>query len=365
MAVTPWVVCIPGFGGSTLGYSYHAAFDNLAAATGLIPREGWRECWLSTSWILWSGFAGLELDFQGRKPREPHGIRLYPLGVVPGYYDTMHSALLRGGFRPIWVSYDWRMRLEDVSAGILNATLQYAEDEPFAIVAHSRGGLAAAQLLQQLKDRSRLSQVRKLATFGTPWYGTYLAAPWLDDYVRNDSSKIQLVLVAGRLLKRQDLLSQASQVVRSFPALYELLPDPSRAVLNGDAHVAKMYDPDWWRYQGDGGGIFPPFPDKTVDHGIYFLDALQARQLGSLLPPAGVNWRAYASEAIKTFGGFTHPTFRFHFSRITGTQPGDGVVPAWSATAEGAEMLWTNFGHGQMVQGRAPLDDLVTWLNAE
>ena len=158
--------------------------------------------------------------------REPARVRAdtvfgYPYG---GFIEDLRHDLSPAADRPVPVfpfPYDWRQPLaavERVLADFIEevvartALLRHyhaagyrAEDGRVDLVGHSMGGLIAAGVLSV----ARAGRVRKVATLGTPFKGSFEAA---------------LKMITGHGELAGDSSSREREVARLTPALYHLLP---------------------------------------------------------------------------------------------------------------------------------------------
>lgn len=169
--------------------------------------------------------------------------------VVNGYYKELLIALAKGvqpgtGF-PIqgdayMVPYDWRLSVTQAAAYLLTwiaiqdvklSTLySNPASDDLMLVCHSQGGLVA-RLAWKLGGTAFQNRVKRIVCMGTPHWGCWDV---IRGFYHNDALWKQLFEVTkwadvGSGIVGQRMKGQADELDRamtSFPALYELLPDP-------------------------------------------------------------------------------------------------------------------------------------------
>jgi pimeloyl-ACP methyl ester carboxylesterase len=124
-----------------------------------------------------------------------------------------------------WFPYDWRLsnrhsarRLAEFIKPRLEAwRATHGADARVVLVAHSMGGLVSRYYLEVL-DGGHWRDCRALMTFGTPYRGSLNAV----NFLANGFKKLGV------------RLSDLTEVVRSCPSVYELLPTYRAIQVNGE-----------------------------------------------------------------------------------------------------------------------------------
>ncbi len=186
--------------------------------------------WLDMPQLAAGAFARLRLEPDGRSA--VHDVR--PSGVSPCTYGALLLTLgQHWNVRTFW--YDWRKGFElaaDELAG--RAATWFGADEPFHIVAHSTGGLVARSFVRRHPRQWQAGGGKtRLIMLGTPQHGSFTACQLL--------TGLDLTLRKLAAAQRQGSVSEIVDVVRTFPAVYALLPSPLR-----EPAAAALYDAEVW-----------------------------------------------------------------------------------------------------------------------
>ena len=156
-----------------------------------------------------------------------HGV--LGLGKIDGYTKVAETILdtfdVTEGQGFEWFPYDWRLsnrhsarRLAEFIKPRLEAWRKnHGKDTRVVLVAHSMGGLVARHYLEML-DGGHWRDCRALLTFGTPYRGSLNAVNFL----------------ANGYKKWGVRLSALTEVMRSCPSVYELLPTYRAVQVNGE-----------------------------------------------------------------------------------------------------------------------------------
>jgi pimeloyl-ACP methyl ester carboxylesterase len=190
-----------------------------------------------------------------------HGV--LGLGKIDGYTEVARTILdnfevtVGRGFE--WFPYDWRLsnrqsarRLAEFIKPRLEAWRKtHGSDARVVLVAHSMGGLVARYYLEVLDDDGHWRDCRALLTFGTPYRGSLNAA----DFLANGYKKWGIPL------------STLTEVIRSCPSVYELLPTYRAIEVTGEwkrveeCGALPNMDPDYVK----AGAAFHDEIEKAVD----------------------------------------------------------------------------------------------------
>lgn len=144
--------------------------------------------------------------------------RLEPGGPIQAIYRLASTVWRRAGFVVHELAFDWRKRLE-VAADRLHRKIEdlaAGRRRKFALVAHSQGGLVA--LAYAARHPEWQERIQRAVFLGVPLRGTF--------------SPIEAALGVHPTLTKLDLLGlvnvhDMAKALRSFPGLFQLLPDPS------------------------------------------------------------------------------------------------------------------------------------------
>lgn len=242
---------------------------------------------------------------------------------VDGYSfvaQTLQSSLnLNGGQNYFEFPYDWRRdnrvaarRLRELSKKWLDAQRRAGAKNPkLILIAHSMGGLVSRYFLEVLEG---WRDTRMLITFATPFRGSVNA----------------LNFVSNGLVKRVGPLKllDLSDMLRSFPSVYQLLPTYACYDPNGDGHYLHL----------DKATGIPNLDAERVAGAFAFHDEINKAV------EANMNDDEYRDKGYRTFPivGTFQPTFQsavWNGEAVEALQEfygkddgGDGTVPRGSAT---------------------------------
>ncbi|MEZ4866966.1 MAG: CHAT domain-containing protein [Caldilineaceae bacterium] len=201
------VVVIPGVLGSEL--------------TAVDRAQRRERLWLSSHQIIAGHLERLRLDAQGlAEANTDYSIR--DTGIMKRYYgELMLSLAEHYNVQAFW--YDWRKDFR-LAAAQLQARIDswFPAGEPVHLVAHADGGLVARAYLHQFPARWELGG-SKLIMIGTPNYGIYTAAQAITGH-------LELIRWID-LLDTQHDRADFREIIKSFPSLYQLLPNPKAPLL--------------------------------------------------------------------------------------------------------------------------------------
>lgn len=180
--------------------------------------------WVDPIGLLSGGIVDLQLGPDGASPGpltggdtvSVDGIYIPAYGALPTFLEQLGYSVLRLG-------YDWRRDLVSVAAFLWPTVAAWAAGQPFALVAHSLGGLLARALYGQALAAGAGGQVAAIITIGTPHFGSMEAVRlwWRLPILYRGLSQLcgwgsQTFRGAG-----QDWLDAT---LASMPSWYELLP---------------------------------------------------------------------------------------------------------------------------------------------
>lgn len=229
------VAFLPGWLGSSLGF--------------VAEVFGYRyPLWPNVPGGLAGQLAQLQLAADGLSPGPfARGAPSSYIDVLTELYGPCLQWLRVQGFDVLPVAIDWRLSLQYSGPACLSQIQAAFGTQPFAIVAHSHGGLVARQVYKQMVTAGIASQLTRLVTMGTPHYGCMEAIKCLFRFSQY-YSVLQAVCSWQHIFVPDLGPDFLDNVVATFPSIYELLPFQHYGWLyNTDAgQVSQIYTPSWW-----------------------------------------------------------------------------------------------------------------------
>jgi pimeloyl-ACP methyl ester carboxylesterase len=163
-----------------------------------------------------------------RVPDADDAVQIEACGVIPVIYDRMALALLHE-FGPVveFAPYDWRQPIGHLGRGLAARIETLTKEFPaiqIGLVAHSMGGLVAANALKRLETGSPsvLGPIKAFVALGTPFLGSGNALRAL----RAERGDLQLLELLGR-----KSAGEIENVVQTFRGLFDLMPDDQKELL--------------------------------------------------------------------------------------------------------------------------------------
>lgn len=297
------VMLVPGFLGNTLYVGRAGRVDN--------------PVWLNTVKMAAFGLEALTLPLPDRPGLpSPAGIMVEGGEPLEGPYRAFIDFMQVRDWRVWLFRQDWRQPGEAIADQLAARILAADDDWPIHIVCHSRGGLIVRRMLGQLPDDVRAAAIGRVIGVGVPHDGSINAVATL-----GDASPFTRALRNGVRLARgfYSFIRSGSAVddcLRSWPALYELLPDPARSDLSA-AGIDAIYDPD--SYADGGLAVWPAH-----------LAAGRAQWAGVPNVPRNVQWVDVVGYGTDTLVGLVVPYDLTH-RRGYVVEDGDGTVAYGSA----------------------------------
>lgn len=244
------------------------------------------------------------------------------------------------------VPYDWR-KSASLAAARLAATLDevlqiHGKDTQIHIAAHSLGGLVARYYLQsgQFDQRPGFTRVKSFITFGTPHNGSPIA-------------------VAGAIgLHQAQFLNQkqTKAIVNDerFPALYELFPDPSIAIVWDRSPKGRLQPLD----------IYDPAFGQTK-LGLNAKNLQCASDLHKAIRGKWPDVRTFLFVGTR-FETITH----FYWNgaraeRVNTADAGDGAVPLTGSMVPGQQVRFTSREHGAILLSKEAREALGELFGAD
>lgn len=319
------VIMCPGFLGS-----------ELRSPIGVL---GGGKIWLNPPTLLAGGFNQLRLAIPGETNPPIFGGTILPGHAMGAYYGAMETWLERRGWRVESPIGDWRRPQAYDAAFVVAAIRAERRNAPMQLLCHSRGGLVARRALAILAAAGESSLVSRVVAMGTPHGGSFNAVQNLAGYSSLQTHLHNMGQLAGYTPAGILLFPRIREVLRSWPALYELLPKPGASWVIG-LPSSTYYLPQTW--QGSPLGVVTQ----------YLADAATA--WGTLPPlPDGVKWVNICGVGVDTPVGLHNLADLFHAGSMEYTSEGDGTVPRASATLPGWPVVTTPTAHDLLaVDGR-------------
>ncbi len=177
--------------------------------------------WINPFQLAFTGFKKLQLGpykgINGEKDLS-NNITIIPGRVIKNLYNDFQKAMFDNNYNYVAWGYDWRKDI-NYNANLLEDYISriYDINEPVTLIGHSEGGTVILAYLNMIKNYSAsLERVDKVILLGPSVKGTYSAAFAFDGQV--EQIPIFNILTEG---VHYDYIGE---VLRSFTALYQLLP---------------------------------------------------------------------------------------------------------------------------------------------
>lgn len=315
----PLVVVLPGIMGARL-------VRNFGEATQ-------RDIWYQETRLALGDALYLQLDDDGDGPGPlAGGVDLTPISTLPswGGWDDLLGQLRRDKWEAQFWGYDWRKDLRETAARLASFLISVAAERDFYIVAHSMGGLVARLAYAAVVAAGAGSHWKRSVYIGTPHFGSHQSAQYLATPVQQLDMAGYLPLALAFPLpytlarsgsgKVQDY---ARQIVASWPALYQLLPDDAAGWRMNDPLLPQLFQ------AGSYADSNPHVKQKWLDEA-----KVVRTQLNATLAAPRPSERVVQSQLIDT-PGFVKRTTELGKLASYGFDPGDGSVTVSRGTLTG------------------------------
>lgn len=324
MAVVPQKFCIfvAGLTGSDLFYPTNPF--------------GFGLLWPNPVALLSGGFELLRIPVINETGGSSQALDLGLGGPSVGYYGPLMTYLRLNGFGVYEIRQDWRVPLRQDGSRLVElirklSSLSVLNPAKVHILCHSRGGLVVRYALGILNDLGELGRIARVVGLGVPHRGSLLAAynlggPYEFSLRLQQMSDWFVGNSFGQLT-----LGNVQQTLRSWPAVYELLPDPVRTWLPAGV-AAGLYTAANW-----AGVPYPPVPA--------YLTAAAANWSSLPDPPAGVDWVDVAGVGVPTVYTADNTAAIIQRDAEINSSAGDGTVPFPSATQAPRKCISTPTDH--------------------
>lgn len=245
------------------------------------------------------------------------------------------------------VPYDWRksasLAAERLAVAVDEVRQSHGADAQIHIAAHSLGGVIARYYLQsaRFEQRPGFKHVRSFITFGTPHNGSPIA-------------------VAGAIGQHQAQFLDSKQTKtivndERFPALYELFPDPSIAIVwdrttKGRLQPLSIYDPAF-------GQAKLGLNAKNLQRALDLHNAIRGKKWPD------VRTFIFVGTRFETITHFYWNGTRAQ--RVDTEDAGDGAVPLTCSMVPGQQMRFTSREHGAILLSKEARDGLGELFGAD
>lgn len=297
--------------------------------------------WLSVPKMAAYGFEALALPTADR-PGLPKAGTVTRVGFpLDGIYRICIQYLQLRDWEVVPVQFDWRKDIFSSAQVLRDVVLDRGLEDGVHIIAHSRGGLVVRQMLGMLTADQRPHFVRRVIGVGVPHIGAITAVATLGDC----SDWVQKLRYGLRLatpwVSPFNWSDRVSNLIRSWPGLYNLLPDPTRSLLS-PATVDAVYNPA--SYNPDGIDPYPPH-------------LAQARAAWGNIPDVfpSVEWVDVVGLGVETLAGLTLP-LQLQRRRGYAIADGDGTVASGSAAYPNRVRITVPAYHDGMLRDGRLLD---------
>jgi hypothetical protein len=326
----------------------------------LLPSGRWgRTFWLSVGGTLQGYTKYLQLQADGLTPAVPIQGTIVARNYLPNITDQLAGTLETAGYNVTVAPYDWRFECGYNAAAILAANPGLAS-QPFAIVAHSMGGLIARSMWLQAGSGSGFqNNCKRIITLGTPHWGSY-AVMQMFCHLGVYYNALAVASAPATLTPYQAaVLAFGSNpygfldiVVDSWPSVYELLPNIEQPnELNPDVGRPKIFVPA--NYMSRNKYISQPWMTRAQTY-----QALLTTPPSQ--PPAGV-MVCVAGTGFATAGVYNGSGSLFRADSYP-VEDGDGSVTVPSATLGSTPPILVLDSHSNLPLNSEVLGNVANWI---
>lgn len=317
------VILVPGIGGNEL-YTPASLF-------GYGPKL---RVWLDYVTIVGGGWRLLGLASDGITPSVPLAGPLEPGGPLPPYYALMGDRLRRLGWNVIGAKLDWRGTVARDATRLAALIAEEGATEPVRVIAHSRGGLVLRAALAQLLASGQLGRVGRCLGLGVPHRGAWAAAGLPGLWNETVTLLTLLVERTPGVAGVGSVFGPLDKVIWSWPATYELLPQPG-APQSDPYQIEQVYNPSTW------------FAIKRNVDPVWLVSAKSA---WGAIPdvPTAVTWVDAVGYGVLTPTALANVEALDTPQAMTYSEQGDGTVPMIWATQPGRRRINTPTSHNAM-----------------
>lgn len=283
-------------------------------------------------------------------------VEVAPIGLEKLTYLKMSLALNREALLYEF-PYDWRREVAWNAERLHERLERWAAggDQKFTLLAHSMGGLVSRAYLA-LHPREAEKRIRQVVMLGTPHFGA--------------TNAIETLFSGNSLMATVDRLNAGNEmtdVVRSMPGVYNLLPAPP------DLFPGGSYPANWDLYDAEAWHL-PGIRKSHLQSGrrLHELLAKSDPQVRMVMI-AGCNMDTlvglegvFDTPALRSAaGGHAAGTSLLPRRVASGEDSGDGTVPLWSARYPKAETYYVQEKHGDLPNNRQLIGASLALLRGE
>jgi hypothetical protein len=337
MSTLGTIIIVPGIGGCEL--------SSQPTLFGLGPPV---RLWLNPSAMAGGGWRLLGLADDGITPDVPLTGPIVPGLPLGNYYADLGKMLSEKGWRVVGARLDWRQALARDADRLVSLIREEEPAGPLHLVAHSRGGLVARRAIEQLRAAGELGRLGWCAGLGVPHYGSWEAAGLLAGWNRTAALLAVVLEGTASILSAGYVQLRLRHVLTSWPAAYELLPNPAAPAISPN-EIEEIYGPGTWSAAG-------------LSVSAAWLQAARKGWASIPLVPPGVDW-------IDVVGIGSRTPTRLYTPAQVGTSQGwrwdfqgDSVVPSRWAVQPNRPRITTPSSHGALAYDGRVVDVLSTAL---
>lgn len=257
MAIQVWFV--PGFMGSTLGLYRSSGGDPRSYKVGSL----WGDL-NSLAALPWIGLLTLPGNLGPGESIFADGVAPSSLGGYSNFTAWMRANLPDGWGLALY-PYDWRLSVRDTGRAFATA-LEQSAYKGFTnyVIAHSQGALVAWAAWAHLVDDGRTMDMTRLVTFAGALYGTNstpsifreeeqalgllaVLRSAVSGFYRGGAPQLLGTVIASQFPGVNSAAERSLlEVVRTWPAVYDLYPDHAGLDDPNDTRRGLLYDPTAW-----------------------------------------------------------------------------------------------------------------------
>jgi DNA/RNA endonuclease G (NUC1)/V8-like Glu-specific endopeptidase/pimeloyl-ACP methyl ester carboxylesterase len=251
-------------------------------------------------------------------------------GVFWSAYGWLRLKLTLAGYRVRFIPYDWRRPTYELGE-IVHRQIAANDETDVTLVAHSMGGLLARHIAQLDAGERRISRI---VTLGTPNGGSYSPV----QVFRNVHSMVAKLGALDQFHTAEEIVQD---VLRAYPGLVEMMPDP------GLRPAENYFDYKKWPNTG------------TRPVAQVLENALEARKR---LPAPDDRFHQIIGIGEKTIVSATVKGNELQFRY---SLDGDGTVPRDLAELPDLPKTFIEASHGGLVKDRSVLSTLERLMEGQ
>ncbi len=280
--------------------------------------------------LIWFDPASIALGQVEKLKYRPGKDNVFASGVFWAAYGWLRLKLNVAGYKTRFPPFDWRHPTIELGDALYKQILADG-DSDVTLIAHSMGGLVARQIAKLDASAKKISRI---ITLGTPNNGSYSPV----QVFRNVHSMVAKLDRLDPLHSAEDIIQD---VLRDFPGLVEMMPDPALRPSEN------YFDHANWPNSGTR-------PVQKV------LDAALEAHNGLPLPDDRFYQIIGIGEKTIVSAEKTGNELQFRYSL-----DGDGTVPRDLAEMDGLPKTFVEESHGGLVKNRSVLSTLERLLEGK